>query len=166
MEQQRYEISEDGFVSGEPPQADQVEACRVWLKKNAEPSWTDCRGSYGLKHEVESDLDTYISNGALLAAAVSMGLRVESTGINGNVYVKVIPREIRRFFSEKCAFGSELTAPAAEVRKAFDPYIGGPNSLFIAPQTVHRMLILRGCMKAWKLYNGKPCKAWIGVGLI
>ena len=166
MKKQNYEISEDGFSNGESPQADQIKACRVWLKKNSEPSWTVSKGSYWLKHEVGNDVDTYISNGALLTAAVSLGLRIDRTGINGNVYVKVIPREIRKFFAERCVFGSGLTAPAAKMRKAFDSCIGGPNSLFIAPQTVHRMLELRGCKRAWEHYQGKPCKAWMGVKLI
>ena len=42
----------------------------------------DGRGSYGLKHDVENWSDTYISNGALIAAALGLSCEYEVAGPN------------------------------------------------------------------------------------
>ena len=83
------------------PSAEQVESCRAWLREWASPGKTiNTRlSSYGLKHDVErasrrlgvvyemidrqgrawSSERVYVSNGALIAAALLEGYRLQPT---------------------------------------------------------------------------------------
>jgi hypothetical protein len=55
--------------------AERVEVVREWLMQNVEKRSTinSDAGSYGLKHMAEKDLNDYISNGELIAAAIIAG---------------------------------------------------------------------------------------------
>lgn len=57
----------------------EVALCEQWL---IEGQNLDDRGSYGLKHDVENWADAYISNGALIAAALGLGYEYVVSGPN------------------------------------------------------------------------------------
>lgn len=82
------------------PAISQVFVATVYLKRDWIPSKSSTQGSYWLKHEVERHAfpveDLYISNGALIQAALNLGIRVEPDRhgfepINANVFVKRPP---------------------------------------------------------------------------
>ena len=64
-------LSQDGLL--------EVAYCAQWLR---EGHATGDRCSYGLKHEVENYYDVYITNGALIAAALGMGFDYRVVGPN------------------------------------------------------------------------------------
>lgn len=90
-------IHEDGVCregcTHRAPDAEQVGACRAWLRKYAQPRKTmNLRtSSYGLKHDVERDSDdeVYVSNGALIKAALFEGYRIEQIGDGPNVRLNI-----------------------------------------------------------------------------
>lgn len=57
----------------------EVDLCERWLSEGQD---LDKRNSYGLKHEVENWADAYISNGALIAAALGLGYEYAVSGPN------------------------------------------------------------------------------------
>lgn len=57
----------------------EVALCAQWLRDGHA---TGERGSYGLKHEVENYYGVYITNGALIAAALGMGFEYRVDGPN------------------------------------------------------------------------------------
>lgn len=61
----------------ERPARDEIDAARLWLLEYTEPLPTIqvAPGSYGLKHVCERAVGRYISNGALIAAAIELGYR-------------------------------------------------------------------------------------------
>lgn len=61
-----------------PPEASQVEAARVFLRKYGIQTKTVRKilGSYGWKHVAEKQMGEYISNGAFILAAVLEGIKV------------------------------------------------------------------------------------------
>lgn len=73
-----------------PPAASQVEHCRRWIERHCTPTkriqnGKNARGSYYLKHQVEEWLRAsgepdYVSNGAFILAAHSLGYQVELDG--------------------------------------------------------------------------------------
>ena len=60
-----------------PPRQEQIELCKSWILNNCKPRKTinDTAFSYGLKHRVERDVKTYISNGAFIRAAIELGYK-------------------------------------------------------------------------------------------
>ncbi len=80
-----------GGVGGEPPPRYQVESAKTWIKVHARPvaRMNYARDSYGLKHLAERGcdahacLETYVSNGAFILAALELGYRaIRSGGCN------------------------------------------------------------------------------------
>ena len=79
-----------GFVTpdtrtddAEPPSPRTVELCKQWLASSWPQRVTD---SYALKHLVEQWCGEYIPNGALLAAAIELGIPVQrDSGQNGRL---------------------------------------------------------------------------------
>ncbi len=73
--------------SGYPIQRDEFELCKEWITRFCKPRKTPSRwGSYGLKHVVERFYSGpgqrgYVSNGALIAAAIACGY--EPLNVNG-----------------------------------------------------------------------------------
>lgn len=57
----------------------EVALCAQWLRTEGA---VDARNSYGLKHDVENWADVYVSNGALIAAALGLGFEYERAGPN------------------------------------------------------------------------------------
>lgn len=74
----------------EDPETNEIDYCKRWLKQRMVP--TDCRFpeysySYSLKHKVQEDCKTYISNGALICAALELGYQLKPEGEeNQNCY--------------------------------------------------------------------------------
>ena len=74
------------------PLRDQVDRARQYLSENFEKASSARQFSYKLKHMAQSAVPPYVSNGALIEAAVELGFRVEPLGkINAWIYVKVKP---------------------------------------------------------------------------
>ena len=74
------------------PDADQVAACVDWLRKNAKPSknMRSSANSYALKHRAERDVGQYVSNGALIKAALSLGYRYRRENQSPNCIFNMI----------------------------------------------------------------------------
>lgn len=83
------QIAANGFVTAEnkdgpPPDTDQVRRCETWLNENAHMrtnTFNTQVTSYGWKHAIEFD-KSYVSNGALLQAAVNVGIPVRQVKRN------------------------------------------------------------------------------------
>jgi len=95
-------ISANGLEWRYPPVVDwlpdtvQVTICRNFLRQ-CERTRTPRRGSYWLKHVVERWVDTYVSNGALIQAALDEGLVVVPHGYGlPNAGIGVGVRSVRR----------------------------------------------------------------------
>lgn len=76
----------------EAPPREEVNRARQYLSENFEPASSARKGSYLLKHRAERAVPLYVSNGALIEAAIELGFRVEPRGkLNAWVYLKVRP---------------------------------------------------------------------------
>lgn len=66
------------------PSTEQVHLCKKWLLQYAKPkkSFNDKAFSYSLKHRVERDTGEYVTNGALIQAAVNLGYKTEVHSLN------------------------------------------------------------------------------------
>ena len=72
--------------------ASEFASCIRFLVQCREPrNSSERRSSYGLKHVVENHCEIYISNGALIAAVIALGLRYERQGCNVLVCIEVPP---------------------------------------------------------------------------
>lgn len=67
--------------------ADEVRLCTEWLALNPIIKGKENQ-SYPLKHRVEEWANTYISNGALIWAALDFGYRHKRVGVNSEFYPK------------------------------------------------------------------------------
>lgn len=83
-----------------PPPAEEVAVCRAWLTRYTRPCKTAAatQYSYGLKHTVEAcwpnvggSSGGYVSNGALIQAAIDLGYRVDHDHPtpNGLIWCKI-----------------------------------------------------------------------------
>lgn len=76
------EIDAEGVVwrreKVEPPDPEEIRACRLWLRRRARKLKTinHKANSYVLKHWMHSETGAYAGNGAFIAAALSLGYRV------------------------------------------------------------------------------------------
>lgn len=97
---QRYVVTQHGLRrAGSPgasqeeaPPRDEVDRALKYLSENFEQATTTRKGSYLLKHRAERAVPPYVSNGALIEAAIELGFRVEPRGrgnINAWVWLKV-----------------------------------------------------------------------------
>lgn len=94
----QFYLSDNGFVNTKSEavsirNTEMIEMVEEWLKENAVPSKRKYKhSSYKLKHDVEADLHTYISNGAFIQACLNLGYRVDRIdgGLNGYVYADFI----------------------------------------------------------------------------
>src|SRR5215469_4734871 len=79
------------YAPPSPPQEDQVETALAYLAL-LKPTKVAALGSYGLKHRAEewgrdNGHCSYVTNGALIEAAIRLGLRVVPTGITARIGV-------------------------------------------------------------------------------
>lgn len=87
---------------GQRPGEGEVEHCREWIKRFCRPrkSINYSRGSYSLKHAVEnwrSGLPSdckYVSNGAMIEAAISLGYQFSRSGLNANFNMSILDKEL------------------------------------------------------------------------
>jgi hypothetical protein len=73
------------------PSPTQIEACKKWLLKYAKKKRLPrdmCLGSYHLKHVVEDAIGQYVTNGALIQAAIELGFQYSSI-IGPNAYFHI-----------------------------------------------------------------------------
>ncbi|MEO7205700.1 MAG: hypothetical protein ABI356_14540 [Steroidobacteraceae bacterium] len=77
----------------EPDGRREISSARLFLTENCCRTKTIRRGigSYGLKHKAELWLDTYISNGAFIAAVYLEGYAIERNGPNANFSLSYAP---------------------------------------------------------------------------
>ena len=69
---------------------DQIDSAATWLNECTRTRYASRKqNSYGYKHEAERWQNTYISNGALIAAAVILGFKVVSIGNSPNAYINI-----------------------------------------------------------------------------
>ena len=69
---------------------EQLKLAEDFLSKYGEKSKNPIH-SYALKHRIEKLVERYISNGAAIKAAVSLGIKVEADdieGLNANIYIQ------------------------------------------------------------------------------
>lgn len=91
-------LSDNGFVNTKAEavtirDVEMVEMIEEWLKENAIASKRKNKhSSYKLKHDVEEELQTYITNGAFIQACINLGFKVERIdgGANGYIYADFI----------------------------------------------------------------------------
>lgn len=79
-----------GFgLTEHPIDQEEVALAKIFLSKLEKTTSVNrrCRGSYGLKHDAERYAGNYISNGALIAAAVELGFRVSPIAESPNAYL-------------------------------------------------------------------------------
>ena len=106
-----YTITDNGIATGQAkavdaPPSHEVELCKAWLKAHTTPSK---RGwySYGLKHTIErtwasvGDASGYVSNGALLTAAQSLGYKIEHDAgtPNADIFCELVPK-LRKIYKQ------------------------------------------------------------------
>lgn len=72
----------------------QIDTCINWLKsKKTQKTINRKTGSYGIKHIIERELDTYVSNGSFIAAVIQLGIPYE-LAITPNIHVAIGLREL------------------------------------------------------------------------
>lgn len=70
------------------PVDDEVDTCRHWLDQRRGSKYVkEAAHSYRLKHAVEAWADTYVSNGALIKAALIEGIAVRRVGSGVNAHL-------------------------------------------------------------------------------
>lgn len=87
----------------EPPDFDQIETCRQWLRlyANRRQTFNDRAFSYSLKHTVERRFDHYISNGAFIQAAILEGYSCRQIRTSLNCLFNMsFPRKRSRLYEE------------------------------------------------------------------
>jgi len=81
----------------ERPKRKEINICFAWLNKVVrKKSFNTNISSYGLKHLVEEDRNTYVSNGAFIIAAIRSGFKIKQTWIRSpNIYINISNKSIR-----------------------------------------------------------------------
>jgi hypothetical protein len=69
----------------------EIQDCLEWLlTAEKRKSMNVCRSSYGIKHIVEKHCKRYVSNGALIVAAIMAGFNIKQCRAGGaNVYLNI-----------------------------------------------------------------------------
>lgn len=73
------------------PYLSEIRLCEIWLDKYAIKTkrYNKDFTSYGLKHYVEDECGTYVSNGALIQAGINKGFEFKKISGLYNVYFKM-----------------------------------------------------------------------------
>lgn len=88
-----YLIDDIGIVDNEQqinniPDPKIIEAVKEWLLSNMMPSSKKSSfTSYWLKHQAETAIGSYVSNGAMIIALIESGYRIERSIGSKNCYV-------------------------------------------------------------------------------
>lgn len=82
------------------PDEEQIKICMEWLEKNAEKTMIanpGTIGSYGLKHLVEKNMKSYVSNGAFIVACLrSNFICKQETITSPNIIINISKKSVRR----------------------------------------------------------------------
>lgn len=81
-------LKKDFIENSTLPASSEISICEKWLSDFAKPQsrYNNSHSSYGLKHKVEEWAGTYISNGAFIFAAHSLGFPVKVIENGPNAY--------------------------------------------------------------------------------
>ena len=75
----------------------QIDTCVDWLKtKEITSKMNRKTSSYGIKHIIEGELHTYISNGCFIAAVISLCIPYEKIPDSPNIFVAISYKELKR----------------------------------------------------------------------
>jgi hypothetical protein len=73
----------------------QIETCVKWLKgKVVNRKINRITTSYGIKHIIERELNTYVCNGAFIAATIALDIPYERIPNSPNVFVAISVKEL------------------------------------------------------------------------
>lgn len=85
-------LSDVGFGPGDAIRLDEFEFSVRWLHDKPRIKLRGRVGSYGLKHVMERLTGVYVTNGAFIAAALALGIRVQHThGVNASLGLAIGP---------------------------------------------------------------------------
>jgi hypothetical protein len=85
----------------EAPPEEEIELAVEYLRR-CEPAKTASVGSYGLKHWIQGHFGRYVSNGAAIAAALRLGLRVNVTEFGSiNAFIGISKASIKKMRKAK-----------------------------------------------------------------
>lgn len=86
------DVNTNGFSEKE---IGQIETCIKWLsEKKVQKKIEMLVTSYGIKHIIERELNTYISNGCLIAAVIHLGIPYKRLVDSPNISVAISGDEI------------------------------------------------------------------------
>ena len=86
----------------EPDDISQIEDCITWLKdKPRTKRINNDISSYGLKHQVESDMGCYVSNGAFIAAVIHLQIPYKRIPQSPNILIAIKRKNPEREFLNK-----------------------------------------------------------------
>jgi hypothetical protein len=72
----------------------QINTCINWLKgKKLKKTLNKNISSYGIKHILERELDTYVSNGCFIAAVIHLGIPYYRIPESPNIFIPIASRE-------------------------------------------------------------------------
>ena len=72
----------------------QIQTCIDWLKnKTIKKTLNKNISSYGIKHILERELDTYVSNGCFIAAVIHLGIPYYRIPESPNIFIPIASRE-------------------------------------------------------------------------
>ena len=73
----------------------QLQTCIDWLKEKVVDNQMNRKtSSYGIKHIIERELDTYVSNGCFIAAVISLNIPYEKVPDSPNIFVAISDKEL------------------------------------------------------------------------
>ncbi len=73
----------------------QIETCINWLSAKAIAKQINTKAtSYGIKHVIERELKTYVSNGCFIAAVIHLGIPYKRKGDSPNIHVAISSKEL------------------------------------------------------------------------
>ena len=85
-----------------PDDISQIEDCITWLKyKPHTKRINNDISSYGLKHQVESDMGCYVSNGAFIAAVIHLQIPYKRIPQSPNILIAIKRKNPEREFLNK-----------------------------------------------------------------
>lgn len=73
----------------------QIETCVDWLKsKKLQKNFNKRTSSYGIKHIIEREQNTYIANGCFIAAVIKFGIPYKRKDNSPNIFVPISDNEL------------------------------------------------------------------------
>ncbi len=73
----------------------QIQTCMDWLKEREVAKDINYNStSYGIKHIIEREVKTYVSNGCFIAAVIGLGIPYKTIPLSPNIYVQISKKEL------------------------------------------------------------------------